>query len=170
MAGLLAASREVTVRFLVELAGDEFVPEPNTDGLRLPVRRYRRVRGRIEIRPDGDFPVVAPEDELVPLVTNLCYRAVPTLLADRHAVIAYTDSYGYLRLDLEGDLVRLSGDGVADLRVPARQLLDGLVGCGGRFRSWLRDCNLEGDVDAIDRGLAEAEGTARQALDAATWR
>jgi hypothetical protein len=164
----LAASRDVTVRFLVEVRNNEFSPEPDTANLRLPVRRYRRIRGRVEIRPDDAFPVVAPEDELVPLVTHLCFRAVAILVNERHAVVAYTDSYGYLRLDLEADLVRISGDGVPDVRVPARPLLQGLVACGARFRAWLRSCELEGDLDAIDRGLAEAEGVARRALDAAT--
>lgn len=154
---------DVSVAFLVEVRNNEFVAEPGPAGLALPVRELRRVRGQVGIR-SGDLPPVRPEDELVPLVTNLCYRAVGRLIETRHTVVGYTDSYGYLRLDLEGDLVRLSGDGVPDVRVLAAPFAVAAVDCGSRFRRWLRQCELDGDIEAIDAGLAEAEAAARRAL------
>ncbi|MBA2471653.1 MAG: hypothetical protein H0V41_05165 [Pseudonocardiales bacterium] len=57
-----------------------------------------------------------------------------------------------------------------DVRVLAQPLLTGLVACGGRFREWLPTCDLEGDVEAIDRGLEEAEHKARAALAAVIWQ
>jgi hypothetical protein len=95
------------VRFRVEIRNGEFVPEPAATDIVLPTDQYRRIRGQVEIATGGPESV-APEDELVPLVTNLCFRAVVQLVEHRHAVVAYTDSYGYLRLDLEGDRIRLS--------------------------------------------------------------
>jgi len=166
--GSSVASREIAVQFLVQVGSDDFVREPVPPALPIPVRTYRRVRGRIEIR-SGDLPPAVAEDELVPLVSNLCFKAVPSVLSDRHAVVAFTDSYGYLRLDLEGDRIRLSGDGLPDIHVPAAALLDGLVTCGARFRTWLRGRDLEGDVIAIDRQLGTLEAAARDALQATIW-
>jgi hypothetical protein len=162
---LVAYPSEVSVTFRVEVRNNEFVTEPDSAGLELPVRSLRRVRGQVEIC-SGDIPPVRPEDELVPLVKNLCYRAVSTLIEKRHAVVGYTDSYGYLRADLEGDLARLSGDGVPDVRVLAAPFAVAAVDCGSRFRRWLRRCELDGDIEAIDAGLAEAEAEARRALPA----
>ena len=169
MVNFSVASRDVTARFLIEIRNNEFVPEPDPSDLLLPVRSRREIRGRIEIL-SGNLPPVAPEDELVPLVTNLCFGAVVTLLNERHAIVAYTDSYGYLRLDHEADMVRLSGDAVPDVRVLAQPLLAGLVDCGARFRTWLRSCHLEGDAEVLDRPLEEAEGKARRALAEAIWQ
>ncbi len=72
MVDFSVASRDVTVRFLVEIRNNELIPEPDCSGLLLPVRKYRRIRGCVEIR-SGNLPPVAPQDELVPLVTNLCF-------------------------------------------------------------------------------------------------
>jgi hypothetical protein len=153
------------VRFVVQVGSAEFAAEPVPPDRSLGVRTYRRVRGGIEIR-SGDLPVVLPEDELVPLVTNLCFRAIPIVLSARHAVVALTDTYGYVRLDLEGDRIRLSGDGLPDTRVSAAGLLHGLIDCGARFRAWLRGLALEGDVTVIDDQLGVLEAAARDALDA----
>jgi len=161
------ASPEVTVRFLVQVGSVDFAPEP-VPGDPLPARSYRRVRGAIEILADG-HPSALAEDELVPLVSNLCFSAIPTVLSHRHAVVAFTDTYGYLRLDLEGERIRLSGDRLPDIHLPAAPLLDGLITCGARFRVWLRGCKLDGDIDSIDRQLAALEATARDAMRAAVW-
>ena len=160
---LVVYPSDVDVTFLVEVRNNEFRLEPDPAGLVVPAHELRRVRGRVSIR-SGDLPQVLPEDELVPLVTNLCYRAVAKLIDERHAVVGYTDSYGYLRLDLEGDLVRLSGDSVPDIRVRAKPFAFAAVDCGSRFRRWLRRCELTGDIEAIDAGLAEAESAARRTL------
>jgi hypothetical protein len=162
------ASPEVTVRFLVQGRGTDFAPEPVPSDSPLAVRTYRRVRGGIEIR-SGDLPIALAEDELVPLVSNLCFRAIPTVLSARHAVVALTDTYGYVRLDLEGDRIRLSGDRLPDIHVPAAKLLDGLINCGARFRTWLRGRMLEGDVISIDRQLSILEAAARETMEATIW-
>jgi hypothetical protein len=166
--GSSVASREVTVRFFVQVGSADFAPEPVPGDRPLPARSYRRVRGAIEIVSD-DRPAAMAEDELVPLVSNLCFSAVSTVLSQRHAVVAFTDTYGYLRLDLEGARIRLSGDDLPDMHLAAASLLDGLIACGARFRVWLRGCKLEGDVDAIDRQLGTLEANAREAMKAAVW-
>ena len=168
MEGSSVASPEIAVRFLVQVGATDFAIEPDCDRP-LPVRTYRRLRGGIEIR-SGNLPPALAEDELVPLVSNLCFKAVADVLSRHHAVVAFTDTYGYLRLDREGDRIRLSGDRLPDIHVPAAALLDALIECGARFRAWLRGCNLEGDVSVIDRQMAALEATARAAIKATIWR
>lgn len=155
---------EVTVRFLVQVGSTDFVPEPLPFEHPLTVGSYRRVRGGIAIRTGG-LPPAIPEDELVPLVSSLCFGAVAEVLSRQHAVVAFTDTYGYLRLDHEGGRIRLSGDRLPDIFfVPPLPLLDALVNCGARFRAWLPRCGLEGDLASIDRELGILEARAREAL------
>ncbi len=168
MADFSVASHEVEVRFFVEVGGTDLVPEPAPLMKPPSILGYRRVRGAIDIR-NGDRPPARAEDELVPLVSNLCFGAIVTVLSQYHAVVGLTDTYGYVRLDLEGDRIRLSGDGLPDVRLPAAGLLEGLVECGARFRAWLRECSLEGDIESIDQKLGELESAAREALAAARW-
>lgn len=170
MAGSSATSpSEVEVVFAVQVGLESFVAEPDPSGLHLPVREYRSVPGRLEIRA-AQAPPVLPEDELVPLVTNLCFRAVSRLRGSAHAVVAYTDTYGYLRLDAEGRTVRVSGDRVPDVRLPGRPLVEALVACGSRFVDWLPRLDATGDVHRIRRGLEEEQREARAALDAGLLR
>jgi hypothetical protein len=156
---------EVRVRFTVETRSGVFVDEPDAADLTLPVASYRRVRGQVRIR-SRKLPVVQPEDELVPLVTNLCFRAVVELRDSEHVSVNYTDTYGILRLDREGATTRISGDRVPDIRVETTSLVTGLVDCGARFRAWLPSCRLEGDIDAIVNGLHAEEDLARATLTA----
>jgi hypothetical protein len=153
----------VHCRFAVEVRSGVFVPEPDAAGLVVPTRGYRQLRGQVQIR-SARQPVVAPEDELVPLITNVCFRAVAQLHDQDHVSINYTDTYGLLRLDHEGDTVRISGDRVNDIRVAAADLMHSLVTCGTRFREWLPGLGLEGDLDAITAALHEEEKLARAAL------
>jgi hypothetical protein len=162
LAGSLTAS-EVRVRFTVETSSGVFVDEPDATDLTLPVGSYRRVRGQVRIR-SGKLPVVQPEDELVPLVTNLCFRAVVELRDREHVSVNYTDMYGILRLDREAATTRISGDRVPDIRVETTSLVTGLVDCGARFRAWLPSCRLDGDVDGIVDRLRAEEDLARAAL------
>lgn len=154
---------EVRVRFTVETSSGVFVDEPEAADLTLPVPTYRRVRGQVRIR-SGKSPVVQPEDELVPLVMNLCFRAVVELRESEHVSVNYTDTYGLLRLDREGATTRISGDQVPDIRVETASLLPGLVECGARFRAWLPGLSLDGDVDGIVDRLRAEEDLARAAL------
>jgi len=153
----------VRCRFTVETRSGVFVDEPDGPSLTVPVRRYRRLRGQVRIR-SGLQPLVAPEDELVPLVTNLCFRAVVQVRTDEHETVRYTDTYGLLRLDHEGSTIRISGDRVPDVRVDATKLLHSLVDCGSRFRAWLPGVSLDDDLDAISAALAEEEDRARRTL------
>ena len=166
MADFSAASHEVDVRFLVQVGSRDFVPEPAPLVDPNAKLGYEDVRGAVEI-VHGDLPPAVPEDELISLVPNLCFEAVATVLSQHHAVVAFGDTYGYLRLDLEGERIRLSGDRLPDVRLPRAALVESLVECGARYRAWLRACKLEGDIDSIDRRLGELESAARQAVTAA---
>lgn len=164
MEGFSVASRGVAVRFLVETSYNEFADEPDPMGLALPVAEYGRVRGKVLMSTDAVSPV-APEDDLSALVKNLCFRGVTQLVSQRHAVVALTDTYGYVRLDLEADMVRVSGDHLPDVRFLAQPLLAGLVDCGKRLQEWLPGLRLEGDVAYIVRRLDEHHREARHALE-----
>lgn len=163
MAGSSGGFPKVRCRFTVEIRSGVFVAEPEVAGLVVPTRSYRQLRGQLRIRTARQ-PVVEPEDELVPLIINACFRAVVELHDQDHVAINYTDTYGILRFDHEGDTVRISGDRVNDIRVEATSLLHSLVECGTRFRAWLPGLRLEGDVDAITAALQEEEELARAAL------
>jgi hypothetical protein len=160
---------EVEVVFAVQVGLESFVREPDPSTLVLPGHEYRTVPGRLEIR-SPETPPVLPEDELVPLVTNVCFRAVSRLRGTQNTVVGYTDHYGYLRMDAEGRRMRLSGDHVADVRLPARPLVEALVACGGRFIRWLPQLDLSGDVDRIRGRLEAEEREARAALDGGLFR
>jgi hypothetical protein len=160
---------DVDVTFAVQVDQETFVPEPDPADLVLAEAEYRAVPGRLEIR-SSKTPPVLPEDELVPLVTNLCFRAVSRLRETRNTVVGYTDHYGYLRMDAEGRWIRLSGDHVPDVRLPARPLVEALVACGGRFIRWLPQLDLRGDVDRIRRRLESEEREAHAALDGGLFR
>jgi len=164
--GSWGESPSVDCRFRVETRSGVFIDEPDCADLVLPTRGYRQLRGQVRIR-SGKLPVVSPEDELVPLITNVCFRAVVKLREEDHVAVNYTDTYGILRFDHEGDTIRISGDQVPDIRVNATGLVHGLVACGARFREWLPTCTLEGDVDAITAALRHEEGLARAALPTA---
>jgi hypothetical protein len=158
-------SPEVRVVFGIEVESGRFLIEPDPSDLVLRERSYHRLRGCLRIRW-GQLPPVAPEDEIIALVANVCFAAVREVLTDLHVAVNYTDTYGYLRLDREGDTVRLSGDRVADIRVPTRSLLVALVECGARFRAWLPSCDLDGDLDEITGHLEAEEALTRAALAA----
>lgn len=165
MAGSSDGFPDVRVVFGIEVESGRFLIEPDPTDLVLREQAYHRVRGCLRIR-SGRLPVVAPEDEIIALVDNVCFGAVREVLKDLHVAVNYTDTYGYLRLDREGDTVRLSGDRVADIRVPTRSLLEALVECGARFRAWLPSCHLEGDIDEITAHLRSEEALTRAALAA----
>jgi len=106
----------------------------NTDGAILgpipdaPPRRdadgaVRLERGEALELYCGSERFVFPDDADVWLA-RLLDEALPSLGPDAHLVLPFRTRYGYLRIDGEGDRVRLSGDGLCDLRIP----LDGLIG------------------------------------------
>lgn len=55
-----------------------------------------------------------------PLLTRL---VLPAVQSGRQAVAPFPDGYGYARFDSEGCQVRISGDGMADLRLPRKGFL-----------------------------------------------
>lgn len=162
MAAFSDGSPEPTVRFLVEGRDGTFHAEPLPGTPTVGVTRYRRIRGQVEIGAPGRSPV-APEDELVPLMVNLC-RAAATLAGAEHAVVGLTDSYGYLRMDREGAWLRLSGDGLGDLRVAGGPALGGVLACADRFCAWLPSLALEGDAGVAVESVQSERRRAAAAL------
>jgi hypothetical protein len=159
-----SSGAELTVRFRVFLGGDRYAEEEELVAHAVDLGHRSLLKGQVEMAaPDG--PPARPEDELVPLVLALCFRAVTELRRSDHAVVAYANDYGYLRLDREADLIRISGDGVPLVRFPEAALLPALVDCGARFGRWAGTSSVPGeDGAALARELAEAEAGARAAL------
>lgn len=56
----------------------------------------------------------------------LAERVRPALEAGRSVVVPFPHAYGYARFDVEGPSVRVSGDGMADLRLPLEGVLRSL--------------------------------------------
>lgn len=105
------------------------------------------------------------EDTLVPLVGGLCVEALVPLLETGHAVATRTIEYGYLRMDVEGEWVRLGGDGLPGGRVPIRPFIEGQLRCAGTLVRLLLALGLDGfDV----RALREDRRAAMQAW--ADWK
>lgn len=65
-----------------------------------------------------DGKAVMLPGEPAPWETLLQEVVVPAVKAGRPVVAPFPDSYGYARFDSEGGQLRISGDGMADLRLP----------------------------------------------------
>lgn len=159
-----SSGADVTARFRVFLGGDRYAEETDLLAHAVDLGHRDLLKGQVELTTPG-APPVRPEDELVPLVLRLCFRAVVDLRRSDHAVVAYANDYGYLRLDREADLIRVSGDGVPLVRFPEAGLLPALVDCGARFAGWAASTTVPGeDAAALAGELASAEAEARAAL------
>jgi hypothetical protein len=155
----------VDIAFRLFLGHDTYVEEPDLG--RLPTEAIAGLsilKGQVAIAAPG-VPVVHPEDELVPLILRLCFAAPTELTVRDHAVVPYANDYGYLRLDREGPVVRISGDGVPVARFPDAALLEALVDCGARFRAWSERTMIPGEDQAtLAHELAASEADARRAI------
>ncbi len=117
----------------------------------------------------AEQPDVRIQDELWAITQNLCFIAIPDLITHKSVVIRIYSNYGYVRLDPEGDLVRISGDCLPDVRVNRVELITSLYDCGQRFIQFLG--KLQGgnpDYKDMLEGLEEYAKIARQALDSYT--
>ena len=117
----------------------------------------------------AEQPDVRIQDELWAITQNLCFIAIPDLITHKSVVIRIYSNYGYVRLDPEGDLVRISGDSLPDVRVKRVELITSLYSCGQRFIKFLRKLR-ENDIEYQDilEGLEEYAKLAQQALDTYT--
>ncbi|MBG1271105.1 hypothetical protein [Nostoc sp. WHI] len=111
-------------------------------------------------------PDVQIQDELWAIIQNLCFIAIPDLIAHKSVVIRIYNNYGYVRLDPEADLVRISGDGLPDVRVTRAELITSLYACGKRFIQFLRKLG-EDDPEYKDiiEGVEEHAKLAQQTLN-----
>ncbi|MDF5707282.1 MAG: hypothetical protein PUP90_06270 [Nostoc sp. S4] len=106
------------------------------------------------------------QDELWAIVQNLCFIAIPDLVTEKSAVVRIYNNYGFVRLDSEGNLVRISGDGIPDLRIDRSELIVALYDCGKRFIEFFR--MLRGndfEYQDVIQGLEEHAETAKQSIE-----
>ncbi|MCF2150973.1 hypothetical protein IQ276_032020 [Desmonostoc muscorum LEGE 12446] len=105
------------------------------------------------------------QDELWAIVQNLCFIAILDLVAQKSAVVRIYNNYGYVRLDPEANQVRISGDGIPDVRIDRSDLIIALYDCGKRFIEFfrmLRGNDLE--YQDVIQGLEEHAETAKQCI------
>ncbi|WP_138502614.1 hypothetical protein [Nostoc sp. PA-18-2419] len=106
------------------------------------------------------------QDELWAIVQNLCFITIPDLVAEKSAVVRIYNNYGFVRLDPEGNIVRISGDGIPDIRIDRSELIVALYDCGKRFIEFfrmLRGNDLE--YQDVIQGLDEHAKTAKQSIE-----
>ncbi len=126
--------------------------------------RFGALNGTIIVRAPN-VPDVRVEDEIEPAIQNICFLAIPTLLAKQHVVVRYFSHPGYFRLDPEGLKVLISGDNIPSVRVDYQEFVTALFACGERFVAFLRE--LVGETpEGMDRVqyLETYADAARQAL------
>lgn len=157
----------VNVTFCVMIGDETCTTEEelmsNVEAYRSRLSAREPLEGQITIS-SSEEPEVLVEDELIPLARNLCFEAITEIAANEHVVIPYFSYYGYLRLDPEGDWVRISGDFVPSVVVPREELLVNLYGCGRRFIEFLRALG-EGGSD-LSYPLEDLESKAERAEEA----
>ncbi len=116
-------------------------------------------RGNVEIRV---------RDSLDAMVSLFCLGAIPDLVDQKHVVIRYFESYGYLRLDPEASDQLLSGDFIPTVRFPRAELIPALAATGERYVRFFE--YLRGDDPAFASLLENLRNKLAQAqLALARW-
>jgi hypothetical protein len=116
-------------------------------------------RGDVEIRV---------RDSLDAMVSLFCLGAISDLVDQKHVVIRYFESYGYLRLDPEASDQLLSGDFIPTVRFPRAELIPALVAAGERYVRFFE--YLRGDDPAFASLLENLHNKRAQArLALARW-
>jgi hypothetical protein len=135
----------VEIEFLVQ-HGDTHLPYDRAvaeaSELSETVQRPWDLEGRWRLAHE-DY-AIEWDDTLVPLVQAVCLDAVRTLLTTGHAVASRTIEYGYLRMDVEGEWVRLGGDGLPSGRVPIQPFVEGQMRCAGQLVNLLLALGQDG--------------------------
>jgi hypothetical protein len=147
------------VEFRISSSFDHSTGEPELE--RLPAAQLQELGQRewfqgVLVLSDAGQPSVRISDEIEPWIQNLCYGAVPPLLAGEPCEVFYFSKPGLVRLDPEGDAVQVSGDRIESALYPRRDLALALFACGDRFVAWAR---------GVKRGRPELLGGVESALE-----
>lgn len=157
------------VEFRISEEFDRSVGEHELERLtadeRLGLARRDGLRGVLVLSDEGQ-PSVRISDEIEPWIQNLCYGAVPKLLAGEPEEIPYFSKPGVIRLEPDADLVHVSGDRVEAAVFPRRELALALFECGDRFARWASGPS-HGETPGGVSPAPEGRPAARSALQAA---
>ena len=148
----------------LELSEEEI--NVSLDVYRSRLRTRNRYDGAIIINSPGQ-PIVQAEDELPAIVKNICFGAIPDLIAGKKVVIGYYDHYGELRLEPQVSNILISGDDIPTITVPCREFLPALYDCGQRFIRFLTHLKGEAsdrELEDLIRFLADIGKVASEAL------
>lgn len=161
----------VKVTFCAHIREDDRFPCIVDDDLETNFEKYREkllgnpYRDGFIIISSPSQPDVRIQDELWAIVQNLCFQAIPDLIANKSVVIRIYSNYGYVRLDPEASLVRISGDNLPDIRVEKAGLITSLCDCGERFLAFVRKLGVDDpEYQDIIAGLEAYAEIARQSL------
>jgi hypothetical protein len=124
------------------------------------IQEFKPLYGRIRVSHSGaEFDV---EDELWALIMSVCFRSIPELIAYRSVTIRYYSYNGYLRLDPEGGVIRISGDNIATVVLSEQELLPALFACGKRFLELSGRLGLADEISGDEPEIAAAEAILKQ--------
>jgi hypothetical protein len=159
------------VEFRIARTFDHSVGEYELAGLAAPQLEELLGNGwfnGVLVLSGGGQPSVRISDDIEPCIRNLCYGAVPRLLAGEPGEVNYVSKPGSIRLEPDGDGVRVSGDRVDAATFPRRALALALFDCGERFVAWARGVK-DGHPELLDGvdGTLEGRDAALAALRAA---
>jgi hypothetical protein len=160
----------MSVSFMVELNQDRLIAESElpfaTAAERAQLANKEAFQGDLVLAGDEQTEVRI-SDLLEAWVQNLCFDAVPKILAGESVEILYFSYEGRVRLEPHGPKVRVSGDHVPSAEFAARDLTPALVACGDRFLAWAReakssDASYQANLDYIE-GFRQAAAAAVEA-------
>lgn len=165
----------VTATFCVNISSDDCIDEEqlntefesNRPKIIADERRHGAINGAIVIRSPQN-PDIRVEDELEAVVQNVCFLALPDLLAGKRVIVPYFRYPGEIELKPEGHQLLMSGEAIPEERLELREAVFAFYECGQRVVSFLRRLRSDGaesaeSEDAI-RYLEGKEKVARQAL------
>ena len=95
----------------------------------------RAFEGILVLAHEGS-PDIQICDEIEAWVQNLCFDSIPQMLARQPHQILYFSRPGFIRIDPEGESVRISGDSIPTVQLPILSLARALFNCGDRFLKW----------------------------------
>ncbi len=170
----------VFVTFRANVSRDTCIPEIEIEeqfdayhaALRAEQQRLGAPNGAIIIDAVGQ-PEIRIEDELDYWIYNLCFDALPDLLAGARVERVYSRYSQSLVLDATGHDLVLSGDAIPTVHLDLKEAVQSLYACGMRGLRFLKRLNegtvYAGDFDPISR---RAEAVRRELdstfLDATT--
>ena len=159
----------VEVSFCIKIERDICLSEKDIDTnfntYRSGLLSNDNLYGELIITSPGQ-PDIHIDDEVWATVQNLCFLAIPDLLAGKSVRIPYFRYASELKVDTVGPEVSISGEFVRTGRFMLQPLVIALYSCGQRFIQFLRRLSEnDPNYEALIQHLEQQVKVARQALN-----